>query len=181
MLSELAAVGTAHHPGAGLVFAEHALHGVCNFTNRASLKRKKKDQKASTLACFHFSLQGDAGCAPIHPIFHIAPNDIPTPDTFHCKICLWRYHHLLLASFQCNQAEEFHFLLESKKGKKNSREMSNFNLICEPPTEVEMTEMGLNESTFHSNCRGYLTCCSGWRGCEVLLLLLSMQDYWLLT
>lgn len=36
VLSELAAVGAAHHPGAGLVLAKHALHGVCDFAHRAS-------------------------------------------------------------------------------------------------------------------------------------------------
>lgn len=35
VLSELAAVGTADHPGAGLVLAKHALHGICNFTHGA--------------------------------------------------------------------------------------------------------------------------------------------------
>lgn len=36
VLSELAAVGAAHHPGAGLVLAKHALHGVRDFAHRAS-------------------------------------------------------------------------------------------------------------------------------------------------
>lgn len=35
VLSKLAAVGAADHPGAGLVLAKHALHGVCDFTHRA--------------------------------------------------------------------------------------------------------------------------------------------------
>lgn len=35
VLSELAAVSAADHPGAGLVLAKHTLHGVCDFTHRA--------------------------------------------------------------------------------------------------------------------------------------------------
>jgi len=41
VLPEFAAVRAAHHPGAGLVLAEHDLHGVCDFTDRTSGRKKK--------------------------------------------------------------------------------------------------------------------------------------------
>lgn len=41
MLPELGAVRPAHQPGAGFVLPKHRLHGVGDFTNRASVERSR--------------------------------------------------------------------------------------------------------------------------------------------
>lgn len=53
MLPELAAVSAAHHPGAGLVFAKHRLHGVSYFANRTSENQKRRKQKTRSSVRFH--------------------------------------------------------------------------------------------------------------------------------
>lgn len=52
MLPELAAVSAAHHPGAGLVFAKHRLHGVSYFANRTSENQKRRKQKTRSSVRF---------------------------------------------------------------------------------------------------------------------------------
>ncbi len=40
MLPELAAVSPTHHPGTGLVFTEHCLHGISYFPDRTSEEKQ---------------------------------------------------------------------------------------------------------------------------------------------
>lgn len=42
MLAKLAAVRSADHPGAGLVFAKHCLHRIGYFTNRTPKEKKNR-------------------------------------------------------------------------------------------------------------------------------------------
>lgn len=53
MLPELTAVSTAHHPGTGLVFTKHFLHGISYFTNRTS------KEQADSISLNMFSLYDD--------------------------------------------------------------------------------------------------------------------------
>lgn len=54
MLPKLAAVSSAHHPGAGLVFSKHCLHGISDLTNGASVKRSKQCDKLFSTIFFFF-------------------------------------------------------------------------------------------------------------------------------
>lgn len=55
LLPVLAAVGAAHHPGAGFVFTKHGLHGISDLTDGASRQRREQEKGASanlTWSCY---------------------------------------------------------------------------------------------------------------------------------